>query len=92
MQQTSTKKKTKDNCVERKIHRELCKSFRFDHITKWYIRKLEFVLDNETHKILCDFEIQTDHLITVRRPDLVLINKKKKKKKKKGMENTRTLS
>ena len=30
------------------------------------------------HKILWDFEIQTDHLIPARRPDLVLINKKKR--------------
>ena len=31
----------------------------------------------ETHKILWDFEIQTDHLIPARRPDLVLIKKKR---------------
>ena len=29
------------------------------------------------HKILWDFEIQTDHLISTRRPDLVLINKER---------------
>ena len=29
----------------------------------------EFVLENETHKHLWDFEIQTDHLISARRPD-----------------------
>ena len=39
------------------------------------------VLENETHRILWDFEVQTDHLIPARRPDLELINKKKKKKK-----------
>ena len=38
----------------------------------------EFVLDNETHKILWDFEIQTDHLIPARRPVRVIISKKKK--------------
>ena len=42
------------------------------------MHKPESVLENETHKILWDFEIQTDHLITARRPDLVLINKKKR--------------
>ena len=36
-----------------------------------------------THKLLWDFNIQTDHLISARRPDLIIINKKKKKKKKK---------
>ena len=29
------------------------------------------------HKLLWDFEIQTDHLISARRPDLIIINKKK---------------
>ena len=32
----------------------------------------ESALENEMHKILWDFEIQTDHLISVRRPDLVI--------------------
>ena len=35
-----------------------------------------FVLGNETHRLLCDFDIQTDHLILARRPDLIIINKK----------------
>ena len=30
------------------------------------------------HKLLWDFNIQTDHLILARRPDLIIINKKKK--------------
>ena len=30
-----------------------------------------------THKLLWDFDIQTDHLITTRRPDLIIINKNK---------------
>ena len=37
------------------------------------------VLENDTHKLLWDFNIQTDHLIPVRRPDPIIINKKKKK-------------
>ena len=36
-------------------------------------------LENDTHKLLWDFDIQTDHLIPSRRPDLIIINKKKKK-------------
>ena len=39
------------------------------------------VLENDTHKLLWDFDIKTDHLILARRPDLIIINKKKKKKK-----------
>ena len=39
------------------------------------------VLENATHKLLWDFNIQTDHLIPARRPDLMIIEKKKEKKK-----------
>ena len=35
------------------------------------------VLENNTHKLLWDFDIHTDHLILIRRPDLIIINKKK---------------
>ena len=61
---------------------ELCKKLKFDHTNKWYIHNPEFVLENETHKLLRDFDIQTDHVISAKRPDLIIINKKKKKKKK----------
>ena len=37
----------------------------------------EFVLKNETHKLLWDFEIQTDHLISARQPDLLIVHKKR---------------
>ena len=36
------------------------------------------VFENDTHKLLLDFNIQTDHLILARRPDLIIINKKKR--------------
>ena len=39
------------------------------------------VLDNDTHKLLWDFNIQMDHPIPARKPGLIIINKKKKKKK-----------
>ena len=32
------------------------------------MHKPKSVLENETHKILWNFEIQTDHLISARRP------------------------
>ena len=49
------------------INWELCKKLKFDLTTKceWHI--------------LWEFEIQTDHLIPTRRPDLVIISKTKKK-------------
>ena len=36
------------------------------------------VLENDTHKLLWDFDIQTDHLISARRQDIIIINKKKR--------------
>ena len=40
----------------------------------------ETVLENETQKVLWDFEIQTDHLISTTRTNLVIVNKKKKQR------------
>ena len=34
-------------------------------------------LENDIHKLLKDFDIHTDHLISARRPGLIIINKKK---------------
>ena len=60
------------------IHWELYKRLKFDHTAKWYMHKPESILENETHKILWDLEIQRDHLVPIRRPELVLMKKKKK--------------
>ena len=35
-------------------------------------------LENDTHKLPWDFDILTDHQISPRRPDLIIINKKKR--------------
>ena len=37
------------------------------------------VSENDTHKLLLDFDIHMDHLISARRPGLIIINKKKKR-------------
>ena len=36
------------------------------------------VLENDTHKLLLNFDIQTDPLISARRPDLIIINRKRR--------------
>ena len=69
--------KTRHDWVGKVIHRELCKKLKFDHTNKWYMHYPESVQENETHKLFWDFEIQTDHLISARRPDLKVINKKR---------------
>ena len=60
------------------IHWELCKKLKSDHTNNWYIHNPKPIQEKETHKLLWDFEIQTDHQISAGRPDLVIINKKKK--------------
>ena len=35
------------------------------------------VLENDTHKLQWNFDVQTDHLTPASRPDLIIINKKK---------------
>ena len=63
--------------VGKVTHRELCQILKFDHMKKWHMHNPASVLENETYKLLWDFEIQTDHLISTRRLDLVIINKKR---------------
>ena len=72
------KYKTRHDWVGNVIHREMCKKFKFDHTNKWYTHNPAFVLENDTYKLLWDFDKQTDHLISARRPDLKIINKKKR--------------
>ena len=47
------------------------------------------VLENDTHKPLWDFDIQMDHLISARSPDLIITKNKKKKKRKENLQNCR---
>ena len=49
-----------------------------DHTNKWYMHNPAPVLENDTHKLLWEFDIQTYHLLSARRPDLLIINKKKR--------------
>ena len=67
--------KTRHDWMGKAIHRKLCKKFQFDRTNKWYMHNPS-VLKNDSHKLLWDFDLQTDHLITTRRPDLIIINKK----------------
>ena len=68
--------KTRHDWVGKVIHWEMCKKFKFHHTNKWYMHNPAPVLENDTHKLLWDFGIHTDHLISARIPDLI-INKKK---------------
>ena len=56
----------------------MCKEFKFDHTNKCYMHNPAAVLENETYKLQWDIDIQTDHLISARRRDLIIINNKKR--------------
>ena len=68
--------KTRHDWVDKLIHWEMCKKFKFDHTHKWHMHNPAPVLENDLHKLLWDFDVQTDHLISARRPDLIITNKK----------------
>ena len=53
--------KTRHNWVGKVINWEFCKKFQFDHMNKCDMHNPDFVPGNETHKLLWDFEILTDH-------------------------------
>ena len=70
--------KARHDWVGKVIHWEMCKKFKFDHTTKWYIHNPAHILENDSHKLLWDFNIQKDYLIPPRRPDLIIIKNKKR--------------
>ena len=71
--------KARHDWVGKVVHWEMCRKFHFDHTNKWYMHNPAPVLEKDSHKLPWDFNIQTDHLIPARRPDLIIINKKKKR-------------
>ena len=73
--------KTRHVWVGKVIHWEMYKKFKFDQTNNWYMHNQASVLENDTHKLLWDFDVKTDRLISARRPDLIIINNKKKKKR-----------
>ena len=70
--------KTRHDWVGKVIPWEMCKKLKFHHTNKWYMHNPASVLENDTHKLLWDINIQTDHLILARKRDLIIINKKKR--------------
>ena len=70
--------KTRHDWVDKVIYWEMCKKFKFNHSNKWYMRNPAPVLENDTHKLLWNFDLQTDHLISDRRLDLIINNYKKR--------------
>ena len=68
--------KTRHDWLGKIIGWELCKTF--NHTKIWFMHNPPSILENETHNLLWDFDIQTDNQIKVIRPDLVINNKKQR--------------
>ena len=56
------------------VNWKLARKCKFEAGDKWYEHELESVLENEDYKILWEFSIHTDHVIEVRRPNLVVVD------------------
>ena len=67
------------NNIARIVHLELRQKCGLVGEVKWYNHKPASVVENDRVKILWDFNIQTDHVIQHRRPDIVVLYKNGKK-------------
>ena len=76
MQQIAHEYKTRNDWVGKVMQWEMCGKSESDHTNKWYMHNPASVLENDTHKLLWDFDIRTNQLTSTRRPDLKIINKK----------------
>ena len=71
-------KQRHDN-IARIVHLELCQKFELLGKIKWYNHRPESVMENDRVKVFWDFNIQTDHVIQHRRPDIVIVHKVERK-------------
>ena len=58
---------------------ELCQTFGLISEVQWYNHKPASAVEIDMVKILCDFNIQTDHVIKHRRPNIVVLCKTERK-------------
>ena len=65
--------------IARIVHLELCQKFGLVGKVKWFNHKPAIVVENDRVKIFWDFNIQTDHVIQHRRPDIVVLYKNERK-------------
>ena len=68
--------KRRHDWVGKKVHWEVSKRCGFDVAKKWYKHEPDAVSENNDFHILWDFEVQTDHVIEARRPDMIVTDKK----------------
>ncbi|CAB3982989.1 Hypothetical predicted protein [Paramuricea clavata] len=60
------------------LQENLCGLYQLEKAEKWYEHQPNGVIKSDNVKILRDFNIQCDHVIECRRPDIVVVLKKEK--------------
>ena len=65
------------NAVAATVHWGLCEATGFERAEHWWQHQPETALENESFKLLYDFNVLTDKKITARRPDIIVVDKKK---------------
>ena len=63
------------NAVASILHQSICSSYKFPiHCDKPWLYHPESVVEGNGVKILWDFDIRTDNIISARRPDIVVVD------------------
>ena len=65
--------------VAKVVHRKLSEKYHLEKKDKWYEHAPDSVSENDEVKLLWDVNIQCDHIIEARRPDIVVVNKQGRK-------------
>ena len=63
--------------VAKVAHWKLCEKYHLEQKDKWYEHTPNSVSENDEVKLLWDINIQCDHVIETRRPDIVVVNKQR---------------
>ena len=71
--------KQKHDNSARIVRLELCQKFGLVGVVKWYNHKSASLVENDRVKILWNFNIQIDHAIQHRSPDMVVLYKTERK-------------
>jgi len=66
------------NSVALSLHRGICSHYGFQTCEKPWMYAPQPVIESKDIKILWDFEVKTDHVISARRPDIIVLDYQKK--------------
>ena len=81
--------KARHDWVGNVIHWEMCKKFKFNHASKWYIHNPAPVIENDAHKLLWDWHTNGSPNLGLKTRLYYNQQKKKKKKKKEKKKKKR---